>query len=166
MKKFAVVVSALALAACGSSDSGKFETDDGETGSYHIDRSGDEADIHIKTDEGELHIQSGTGAEADLPRGYSLYPGAKVLSSTRMDRGGGKQGVQVTMQSKASAADMTAFYRKQAEAAGIDIKLEMKTGQGTMISGQAENGDVFSFNANPGDDGTVGSLTVASKMGD
>ena len=164
MKKLVIVSAALALAACGSESSGTFETEDGQ-GTYTVDRDMDgSADINIKTDDGELNIQTGGQLAGDMPDGFSLYPGASVISSSRFSQGEG-EGMLVMMQTADSPDSLTDFYRKQAEAAGHEIRMEVTTAQGKMISGKNEAGDVFSLNVSTDDEGlATGQLSLGSGL--
>jgi len=165
MRKLVVAAAAaLLVSACGSEKSGTFETDDG-TGSYKIDQDSGQTAMEITGPDGQqVNISSGKDASVDLPDGFAIYPGSEIVSNTTINQGAGK-GTMVTMHSADSAADMIGYYKKQAEAAGIEIEMELKTGQGQMISGKDGSGTAFSFNANPGDDGTTGQLIIGKDLG-
>lgn len=163
MKKLAIAGIAILLAACSSEKSGTFETDEGE-GSYSIDEDSGETSASIKTEDGTITMRSGENVAVDLPKGFTLYPGAKVVSNTVIAQDDGK-GALVVMESDASPQEMGDFYKKQAEAAGVDISIQLTTDAGRMIAGQAEDGSSFSFNANAEDGKTVGQLTVQQGMG-
>ncbi|MFL0356069.1 hypothetical protein ACI5KX_06275 [Erythrobacter sp. GH1-10] len=140
------------LAACGSETSGEFTTGDGETGEYTIDETTGETTASITTDESTATLRSGANVEVDLPSGFSLYPGAEVVSNTVVDHAGGK-GVMLVMQSSDSTEDLIEFYREQAEEAGIKVELDMRMNEMMMLGGQADDGTTFSFNTSPSDDG-------------
>jgi len=155
---------ALLLTACGSSDEGTIEAEDGETVAYEVDRDGGDTSMRITGEDGqEMVINSGTGSAVDLPDGFSLYPGASVVSTTTMNQGDG-QGALVIMQSDSSPEDMVSFYRRQAEAAGVQIQMEMTTNGSMMIGGEGENGQTFSFNASGADGTTTGQLVVGQGL--
>jgi hypothetical protein len=161
MKKFIVAVAFITLGACGSEKSGTIEGEDGTEGSYTVKQDGDEANVTIRTDEGTLNVQSGAAVAVELPAGYSVYPGARVVTNTKAVQGDELMTI-VGMESSASAAEMTAFYRRQAEAAGIKIAMEMESGDGTMISGEGANGAMFTFASSKTDDATSGQLMVGT----
>ncbi len=166
MKKLALLVSCAALAACGSEQSGTFQTDDGETGTYSVDQSNGEGSISVKTDDGEFTMQSGADVDAELPEGFSLYPGATVLSNTRISHEEGSN-VSVLMSTDASAEEVLAFYRPQIDSAGIDVKTEFKNQASTMIGGDDGAGNTFVLNVTPGDDGmTAVNLSVSKASGE
>ena len=168
MRKITLITataSAMLLAACGSSDEGTIVTEDGETVEYDVDSDGGDAQITMRGEDGEeVVINSGSGASGvDLPDGYSLYPGASVVSTATINQADG-QGTMVMMQSDASPEDMVSFYRSQAEGAGITIQMEMTTNGNAMIAGEGEGGSSFSFNATPSDDGTLGQLMIGREL--
>ncbi len=53
----------------------------------------------------------------------------------------------VSLASEDSPADLVAFYRRQAEAAGVAIELDLQTDALTMIAGEAPDGTHFAFQA-------------------
>ena len=152
---------AVLLAGCGSEQSGTFETDGGESGSYTVDRSGEEVTATIETAEGTARVQSGAEVPIDLPRGFSIYPGAEIVTNTVFDQADSK-GALVTMESDASAEDMIEHYRRQAESAGIELELNLTTDTMRMIGGKAPDGSPFSFTATREDGAskTTGQLMV------
>lgn len=155
---------AMLLAGCGSSDEGTIETGDGESVAYEVDRDDGETQVRITGEDGEeMRINSGSGAAAQLPDGYSLYPGASVVSTTTMSQADG-QGALVIMESDAAPEEMVRFYRQQAEAAGITIGMEMNSNGTMMIAGESAGGGTFSFNASPSADGTTAQLVVGQGM--
>ncbi|MEZ5695125.1 MAG: hypothetical protein R3E18_01440 [Sphingomonadaceae bacterium] len=162
MKKLAIAGIAIVLASCSSEKSGTFETDEGK-GSYTVDQTSGETSATITTEDGTVTMRSGENVAVDLPKGFTLYPGAKVISNTVIAQDDGK-GALVVMESEASPQDMSDFYKKQAEAAGVDISIQLSTDEGRMIAGQAADGSSFSFNANAEDGKTVSQLTVQHGM--
>lgn len=162
---FTATFGAVLLAACGSSDEGTIVTEDGERVEYDVDRDGGDTQITMRGEDGEeVVINSGRGANSvDLPDGFSLYPGARVISTANINQADG-QGSMVMMQSDASPDEMVSFYRRQAEDAGIAIQMEMNSNGNAMIAGEGEGGVSFSFNATPSDDGTLGQLMIGRDL--
>ncbi|HAU21968.1 MAG TPA: hypothetical protein DCS24_05115 [Erythrobacter sp.] len=152
---------AISLAACGSDSSGTFETSDGEEGSYSINQDGGEVTARITSDEGTTTIRSGKGVDAELPDGYSMYPGATIVSATTMS-GDSANGSMVNFESDAAPDDIIAHFREQAEADGIEIKMEMKTGSGQILNGEGEDGRVFSITVSNDGDKSSGNLMVGN----
>lgn len=163
MKKFLIACSALALAACGSERTGTFQTEDGEV-QYSMGGSGDQGTFSLKTDEGEFTMQTGSG-NVDLPAGFTRYPGSTVVSNITMNSPEGSNST-VTMNAGDAVDKVVAFYRRQAEAAGVKISMEMKSNDVVMVGGESENGLVFSINASPDDEGgTIANLSLSQKKG-
>lgn len=156
-------VAALALSACGSSDSES--ADNAETAAASVTSEGGDGETStttIKADGGTATIRSGPGAAVDLPLGFKLYPGAEVLSSTTFAQNGDK-GALVTMLAEASPDEMIAFYRKAAEAADVKIEMELTTDNSKIIGGKGAGDVTFSFTTVPGKDGkTQGQLMIGS----
>lgn len=158
--------SALALTACGSETSGDFTTEDGETGEYTIDQEDGSATMTVETPDGAVSMRTGADVTEDLPAGFTLVSGAKVLSNTIVDQGGTK-GSLTTFQSDMSPDEIVAHYRAEAQSAGITIQIETSMNGGKMIGGEnEENGTTFSISAFPDDEGVVtGQLTISEQAG-
>jgi len=52
------------------------------------------------------------------------------------------------------------FYRRQAEAAGFEIEMELSVNDGRMVAGEKSDGTGFAINASADEEGTSASLTV------
>lgn len=161
MRLILAAAAAIALTACGSEQSGTFEGEDGETGTYSVDEDDGVTRAEIKTSDGTAKMESGAGVTAKLPAGFSIFPGAKVVTTTNISSGDGS-GTLVSLTSTEAPEKLVSHYKKQAEAAGIDIQMEMKTEDGTMIAGEGKNGTGFSFTASKTDEGTSATLMVGS----
>ena len=163
--KIALAIAALCLASCGSDASGSFDGDDGESGSYRIDEDSGETVAEIKTRDGKATIRSGEGVPVKLPNGFSLYPGAKVMNNTTfaMDD---SSGALIIFESEAQPQAIADFYRKQADAAGIELELEMSINDGEILGGKSAGGRTFSLNVAYDGDVTTGQLMVGEKMGE
>ena len=163
--RFATITTAtlaLTLTACGSESSGTFTTDEGETGEYTIDGDSGETSMTIDTPEGEASMRAGSNVKPDLPQGWTVFPGATVVNAINVDGADGA-GSMVTMTTDASADDVIAHYRGQAEATGYTIEMEMTTQGSTIIGGTAASGATFSVSVAPGADGgpSMVQLTMA-----
>jgi hypothetical protein len=156
----------LMLAACGSETSGEFTTEDGENAEYTIDKNSGETSMTIKGEDGTATLRSGADVPVDLPDGFSLYPGAKVITNTVVDQPDGK-GTMVMFETDAAAADVMAHFRKEAEDAGFNIQIDANMNGSLMIGGERKaDGSTLSVTATPGDgDATTGQLIIGSKTG-
>lgn len=162
MRKIALATAigaAMTLSACGSDDtSGTFSTEDGE-GSYSIDADGGDVNIEASNDDGDFSLVIGEGLVADLPQGFSTYPGAEIISKIEVNQDDGA-GVIVVMQSDDTPEELADFYLEQAKDAGFKIELEMNAGGSRIIGGETDDGQVFNFNASAND----GEVTNAQLM--
>lgn len=152
----------LALAACGGDQSGSFEDGEGNEGTYKVDTENGVTTSEITTKDGTARMESGAGVKAKLPDGFSIMPGANVVSSSNIttEQGSGS----MTMMEIAKPADeVIAFYRKQAEAAGFKIQLDMTSDGTRMIGGESKDNVVFSLTTTETDGKTSAQLMVGSK---
>lgn len=151
---------ALMLAACGSKSetevaSGTYtDPATGKSADYKVtsDVNGENGNISIKTEDGEVNF-GGSAANAKLPAGFTLYPGAKVTGGMTASGKDGDSGL-ASFEVKGQAADVIAHYRKQAEAAGLKVSSEIKAG------------DTMMFGAEKPDGGKGGVQVTATQAGD
>jgi hypothetical protein len=145
MKKYVVLAGAAALAACGSQSDTK---PDGGT-------------LTIKTDKGEIAVNT----DVAFPAGYSIYPGANVTTNSKFTTPNGTN-INIMMEVPDAPDKVVAFYRRQAEAAGVSIQSEIKSGTTQVISGKDKADKVFSLTVYPNDSGKVlATLTLAENRG-
>lgn len=157
-----LIASTALLAACGSDTSGTITGEDGETAAYTIDEESGETTATITTDEGTAVIRSGENVEIDLPAGFAVYPGAKVVHNTSVNQNGNR-GSMVVMESDAAADKIAEFYRKQAEDAGIKVEFEMSMEDGQMLGGTSEEGQSFTLNTSGDGEVTTIQLMVGQE---
>lgn len=160
--KAVALAATIVLTACGSGQSGEVTNEDGETAEYTIDAESGETSMAITTEDGATAMQSGAGVKPNLPDGWSVYPGATIVNAINVDRADGS-GSMVMMTVEASADAVIAHYRKQAEATGFPIEMEMTTATSRLIGGEREDGATFSVSVTPSEDGepTMVQLTLA-----
>lgn len=155
----------IALVACGSETSGTIEGEDGESGEYTIDNATGETTATIKTDEGVATLRSGSDVPVNLPAGFSVYPGAEVVTNTVVSPGEGKgEGNLVSMSMSDSPDKVVAYYKAQAEKAGVEIQMDIATKGGKMVGGQSPDGLTFSIIATPDNDRTMAQLAVGTDL--
>jgi hypothetical protein len=167
MRKAALVLAggvALMLSACGSETSGEFTTADGENAEYTIDKDTGETSMTIKGEDGEATLRSGADVPVNLPAGFTLFPGSKVITNTVVNQPDG-QGTMVAFEADAPADKVVAHYRDAAKAAGFDIQLEMTTNGTVMIGGERKaDGSSISVTATTGDESaTTGQIIIGTK---
>ena len=167
MRPISIALPLLLLAACTSEPREPADPADDparELGSYEVDPETGEISARVHRDDGSVAtMRSGENVPLELPAGFTAYPDAQVVSNTRIDHGDG-QGTMLVMESEASPANMIGFYRKQAEAAGIEIEVEMTAGSTQMLAGKGPNGRSFSFNVSEESGATMAQLMVGSGL--
>ncbi|MEP2734730.1 MAG: hypothetical protein ABJP34_00410 [Erythrobacter sp.] len=138
---FSLLAAASLLAACGGSSKPAEET------KFIIDEDSGAIDAQIATDEGTATLKSGKpgkDASSELPLGFTVFPGADVVSNTTFEQKD-KTVTMISLASDVGPGELVDHYRKQAEAAGIAIKLEMSVNDGQMIGGDDGKGKTFSL---------------------
>lgn len=160
----AVLTAAFFLAACGSDTSETFEDEQGNSSSYTIDEQSGETTATITTEDGVATMRSGESVPVDLPDGFSLFPGAQVNNNTTFTLDDSR-GAMIMFQSDAEPQAIADFYRKQAEAAGIEIEVELSINGGKTLGGESESGRTFTLNASREGETTSAQLMVGEKLG-
>lgn len=134
----------LALAGCGSKSETEIasgtvtDPDSGETARYRVTTDGEESNLSVKTEDGEMQFGSGA-ANAKLPDGFTPYPGSTMTGGfTATGKDG--QGGMASFEAPGKAEDVIAHFRRQAEAAGLEVKAEVKAGE-TLMFGAERPGD-------------------------
>jgi hypothetical protein len=155
MRKMVIIsVTSLLLAGCNSSDTGASPN------------GGDDAQVRMNGDDGKeaLNVSIGADLAVDMPKGYTLYPGANVITKSNVDQGDSTALVLV-MSSKDSPEKLASFYRKQAEAAGVEFSMENTSEGAQTLMGKGPDDTVFSLSALADGSGTTAQLTVGVAKG-
>lgn len=158
MRALAALLGMAMVAGCADTneDGTTVTTSEGEA---TIDDTGN-GEVRITSKDGaSVTIDQRGGNKAQWPDGFNPYPGATVTSDIAMG-GGKKSGKIITFTASDSPADVAQFYRRQAEAAGFAIEMEMSVNGGKMLAGVKPDGTGFAINASADGDGTEASLTV------
>jgi uncharacterized lipoprotein len=169
MRKLALILAgsaALTLAACGSQTSGEFTTEDGENAEYTIDKATGETTMTVEGPDGTATLRSGVDVAVDLPAGFSMFPGAKVITNTVVNQPGGK-GTMVMFETDAAADKVLAHFRKEATDAGFEIQIDANMNGSLMIGGERKaDGSTLSVTTTQSEgDATTGQLIIGSKTG-
>ncbi|MBT8426709.1 MAG: hypothetical protein KJO02_01630 [Erythrobacter sp.] len=130
----------LALSACGQQGDepadGTSEDAQEALGSYDIDpQSGEVRATHTDAAGVTTTMRAGERVEARLPEPFSLYPGATVTNTTRVEQGDGAF-VTVEFTTSDEREKVVEFYRKQAHDAGIEPEVEVSAGATTTLGGE------------------------------
>ncbi len=145
------------LTACDSDTS---DTVTSENGQLSIDSASGETTATIQTEDGTATFRSGADVPVDLPRGFSLYPGAIVTSNSRFEQDGGSQVVLLSFESEHDGEAIADFYRDAAKAAGFKIAVDASINGGRLITGEGEKGGVFTLSTSTEDGKTTAQLTT------
>lgn len=121
MKPIAVALTALLLSACGG------DKNEAEGQSITVGKGGDTATVRVGGSE-----DNGITPPANLPDFAPIYPGATIQSAITGNEGEAKG--LVTMVTKASQADVIAFYRDKGKAAGMAVTAEAAMGAARMLT--------------------------------
>ncbi len=157
MHRSAILVAiTVLLSACGSDASGDQAEAPGE---YAIDAETGEASMTIETENGSSTVRSGENVPVELPAGFSVYPGAAVINNTSF-KDAETHGSMLVMETKDSPEEVAAFYRKQAEEAGIPIEFEMDADGAQILGGKDGTGRTITLNATPESEITMAQLLV------
>lgn len=159
MRLWILAGACVALGACGSEQSGTVTNADGSKTEYSVDADGTTSTATVTTEDGTATFETGSGVKAELPDGYTLYPGSKVVTATKASSPNGDMRL-VMFESSDEPKVIAEFYRKQAEAAGVKLELEMTTEQGTILGGRDEEGTNFSLTTSKAEDKTVSTLSI------
>jgi hypothetical protein len=162
------IVPALALAACGGSDTTTVKGENGETVTIETDKQADGTTRMEATNEkGETAIVSvgneGSTWPADAPAYAPAYPGATISAVMSSDAGGTKGSV-VTFETSDPAAKVVAHYKALATGAGLGETGTMTSGATSLFTAADKtSGREFMVQATTTDGKTTGSLTFASR---
>lgn len=106
---------------------------------YTIDPATGEHRMTIKREDGEAALRAGSAVPVALPEGFTLFPGTRVRENARVTQPGG-EGMLVTFEADAPAADLAAHYRDAAKTAGFAIEADIDT-NGTQLVSAVRVGD-------------------------
>ncbi len=164
-KILGVTAATLLLVSCSNDSEGTIQTDDGDV-EYSIDGDNGSSEFRAESDDGrEVSINTGTDVPVELPAGYSIYPGASVVSNSVINVGN-ESGSIVFMTTQDSPEEVAAFYRQQAEAAGIVIANEMNSAGSRMLAGESADGKSFTVSVSANGDSTTAQLMVGENLDD
>lgn len=125
----AAIAMALSLTACDNSDSGSKS----DKGSISVSNGGKDYTVTSADGKKQMHVSASAEAPANMPEFASLYPGARVQASLTGDQSRGPGGGGVNFMTTASPADVIAFYRKKAKAAGMEESMNNASAASAML---------------------------------
>ena len=147
----------LALTACSE----KQDTNAGQLAGDRRDSltTGEERARIAPLGEPAAVLRSGPQVPVRLPHGFTLYPSAKVLSSTVVERDGKRRSL-VVFQSDHTPETIIAFYRGQARKAGVALPLDIGGEDTASLGGSFTDGGAFSVSVRRVDGATRGELAI------
>ncbi|MEQ8773673.1 MAG: hypothetical protein RIC51_12675, partial [Erythrobacter sp.] len=105
-------------------------------------------------------LRSGKDVPVELPPGFSLHPGTRVISNSVIAQGE-RTGSMILFESDAAPKEVIAHYRAQAEAAGVELQMDATMGETLMLAGENEVESLaFQVSANVSGDTTSGQLFI------
>lgn len=132
----APVLALLPLAACGEPRS---------AGSSEEPKAGSQPQSRSPAGKG-VAMRSGPEVPVALPRGFSLYPGAKVVSNTVVGDGAARRALLV-LETPDPLAEVMVFYRGQATAAGLSVSLDIGGDERASLGGRLPSGAIVALSA-------------------
>lgn len=136
MRKLVVITmiaAAAGLAGCGKSDTKVYSNGNG---SVAVSQTGDHMTMTGSNGE-KVEIGGNQDVSGKLPAYLPMYPGGEVKSSVFGNAKDGNSGM-VMFHTKAAAADIIAFYKGKAKAAGMSDAMDMNSGGTILYSGNNE----------------------------
>lgn len=95
-------------------------------------------------------LRSGPQVPISLPSGFSVYPGATVISNTVVHRSGARQ-VLVVFEARAPVDAVMRHYRTQARGAGATLTLDLGGDERASIGGRLASGETLAISARRSD---------------
>lgn len=84
-------------------------------------------------------LRSGPRVPVVLPRGFTLYPGAEVVSNTVVERGAMRP-MLLVFRTPASIEQVMLYYRAQARAAGMTVEVDLAGRGRASLGGTLRSG--------------------------
>lgn len=150
--RWLVVIVALVTGGCGDRAGDRHAST--APSSYVRDHAGGEVRAPVAPrGEGAAVMRSGPQVPVRLPRGFTLYPGAQVISNTVVERAGRRR-VLLVFETRDPHAKVILFYRAQAAAAAVPLDLDLGGGERASIGGSLPGGGNLAITAQRDGDGT------------
>jgi len=155
-----MIAAATALAGCGKHDTKTYTDSNGN--SVAVSNSGDHMTMTGSNGE-KVEIGGNQDVSGKLPAYLPMYPGGEVKSSVFGNAKDGNSGM-VMFHTKAAAADIIAFYKGKAMAAGMSDAMDMNSGGTILYAGNNDKtNQTVQVAATGSSGGTDVQLTWSSK---
>lgn len=117
------------------------------TPNFTRDAATGETRARIANDAGAAtELRSGAAVPVILPAGLTIYPGARILRNTRVERGGDRRAL-VEFETPDPVASVLLYHRAQALAAGATLTFDLDGDHAASIGGRMRSGDEFALTA-------------------
>lgn len=105
-------------------------------GRYHFDPETGAIRASVTAADGSVtRLTAGRGGPIVFPPGFTLLPGAELIEHVAVLTDGGSR-VLLTMTSARPVAEIAAYYRAEAKAAGIAIDVAIATDDAATLAGE------------------------------
>lgn len=91
-------------------------------------------------------VRSGPEVPVSLPGGFTLYPGASVVSNTVVDRGGQRR-VLLVIETPDPVEKVILHYRAEAHAAGMVVEVDLGGSERASFGGMLPSGGEVAISA-------------------
>lgn len=163
MKRFLIPLCALPLilSACGG-DTKTYTDDEGNTVEVTQKGEGDDVNINVSSDEGEMTIKAGDSVDtaAKLPYDLPMLSGAVTSAQMTASDGKGETGAMVTLTTDKSPDEVYAFYKKALTDGGFKIESEVTANDMRMLGGERDDKSSVAINITPGKGEDAGKTSV------
>lgn len=107
-----------------------------QVGAYAIETEKDgRTDFRMETESGRFGLRTGSTALGDMPYGFPLYPGAKLIDSVHIDGAPPTKGAMILFTTPDRPGAVSAFYRRQARDARLRIVTDRGIGLADILAG-------------------------------
>lgn len=91
-------------------------------------------------------LRSGPRVPAQLPPGFSVHPGAKIIANTVVQRREHTRSLLV-METTETIYEVMRFYRTQARAAGLEVQVDLSGEDRASLGGHLKGGGDLTISA-------------------
>lgn len=143
-RHFCLALSAASLAACKEPAAPPEPTPEASFASHPA--SGEIRARIVPRGEAPATLRSGPKVPVSLPRGFTLYPGGKVISNTVVERNGRRR-ILLVFVTPDRLEEIVLFYRAEAQAAGVPLDLDLAGETRASIGGSLPGGGTVAIAA-------------------
>lgn len=138
-----LVMLPILLSACGDRGAAPAPS---PTPNFSRDAESGETRARIGVGGDEAEMRSGARIPVALPPGLTIYPGARVLGNTVVERGGSRR-VLIEFETPDPISKVMLFHRAQVQAAGASLTLDLDGTEAASIGGRTAAGGDFALTA-------------------